>query len=426
MPPGYGEHLNRGHIMRARARWVVLIALVIAFGTACIFGGDDDDDATPEPTRTATTTITPATSTPTSTPTPTPTPTPVDPATLVRLNELQVIGTHNSYHLRPVPAVLMAIAQLRPDFAQAIDFSHRPLEEQLSLLRVRQLELDVFYDPEGGLYANRVGPALLGEDPASGLPELDEPGFKVMHAQDIDFETTCLTLVICLAEIEAWSDANPTHLPVLVLIEAKDEPLEDPIGAGFTIPLPIDAAALNALDEEIRSVVGEDDMLTPDELIGTHPTLEAAILADGWPTLAELRGQLLFALDSRDQRELYLAGHPSLVGRVMFTAALPGEDDAAFVKLNDAFGDADAIRAAVAAGYLVRTRADIDTLEAREGDTTRLAAALGSGAQFVSSDYPEPDEAFGTGYAATLPDGDLARCNPVSAGDDCDPAAFEE
>jgi hypothetical protein len=423
MPLDYGEHLNRGHIMRAGALRLMLISLAIVIGVACS-GGDDDDSATPTATRAAAVSATPATSTPTATPTPTPTP--VDPATLVRLNELQVIGTHNSYHLRPAPAVLAAIAQLRPDFAQAIEFSHRPLEEQLSLLGVRQLELDVFYDPEGGLYANRVGPGLLGQDPASGLPELDEPGFKVMHSQDIDFETTCLTLVICLEEIEAWSDAHPAHLPVLILIEAKDEPLEDPIGAGFTIPLPIDAAALNALDEEIRSVIGEDDMLTPDELIGMHETLEAAILADGWPTLAELRGQLLFALDSRDQRELYLAEHPSLVGRVMFTAALPGEDDAAFVKLNDAFGDADEIRAAVEAGYLVRTRADIDTIEAREGDTTRLEAALASGAQFVSSDYPESDEAFGTGYVATLPDGGLVRCNPVSADADCDPAAFEE
>ena len=66
------------------------------------------------------------------------------------------------------------------------------------------------------------------------------------------------------------------------------------------------------------------------------------------------------------------------------------------MKLNDPIGDFDAIQADGAAGYVVRTRADADTVEARSGDTTPRDAALASGAQWVSTDYPVPDPDFGS------------------------------
>jgi hypothetical protein len=52
---------------------------------------------------------------------------------------------------------------------------------------------------------------------------------------------------------------------------------------------------------------------------------------------------------------------------MIFTNSTPGDPDAAFVKLNDPFDPA--IPTTVAAGYIVRTRADADTVEARTGDT---------------------------------------------------------
>ncbi len=118
-------------------------------------------------------------------------------------------------------------------------------------------------------------------------------------------------------------------------------------------------------------------------------------------------------------RLLYLDGRPNLEGRVLFTNGVPGEADAAFVKRNDPQGSFDEIQQLVADGYLVRTRADADTDEGRSGDTTRRDAALASGAQFVSTDYPEPDPDFGTGYELRFEDGRPARCNPVSAPAGC-------
>jgi hypothetical protein len=141
--------------------------------------------------------------------------------------------------------------------------------------------------------------------------------------------------------------------------------------------------------------------------------------------LRDARGKVLFALDNGgSKRDSYVAGHPALAGRVLFTDSPPGAPEAAFVKLNDPLADGPLITDLVRAGYIVRTRADADTMEARTGDTTRREAALASGAQFVSTDYRELGP-FGTDYMVELPGGLAARCNPVSASLGCLATALE-
>ncbi|MDX1735380.1 MAG: Ca2+-dependent phosphoinositide-specific phospholipase C, partial [Halioglobus sp.] len=128
------------------------------------------------------------------------------------------------------------------------------------------------------------------------------------------------------------------------------------------------------------------------------------------------RGRILFALDNGGaKRDLYIEGHPSLTGRVLFTDSPAGTPEAAFMKKNDPRPDPEGIAELVRQGYMVRTRADADTEEARSGDTMRRDTALATGAQFISTDYPVPDPAF-TDYRVTLPGGGIARCNPVNPG----------
>jgi hypothetical protein len=131
---------------------------------------------------------------------------------------------------------------------------------------------------------------------------------------------------------------------------------------------------------------------------------------------------VLFALDNTDHhRTEYLRGNPSLEGRVLFVSSPPGEPSAAFVKMNEAIGEgARRILETVKGRYLVRTRADVPTEEARSGSTTRREAAFRSGAQYVSTDYPEPSP-FGSGYSARLPRAERlpSRCNPVTAPVGC-------
>lgn len=343
----------------------------------------------------------------------------------IRINQIQTMGSHNSYHEISSPAE----RQLRRSFLGAVDdsftYTHRPLDVQLQSEKIRQIELDVFADAQGGRYATPLLRQLTGGGPYD--PVMSQPGMKVLHVQDVDYRSTCLTLQACLTTVEQWSDANPKHMPIAILLELKDENID--IGSfDFVDPEPFDAAAMDRLDDEIREVVGPDDMITPDDVRGSHATLEDAVTGDGWPTLGESRGKVMFLMDNGGSfRTRYLAGHPNLQDRVLFTNANPGDADAAFVKRNDAIGSHDEIQALVRAGYMVRTRADEPAVQAASNDRTTLDAALSSGAQWVSTDYPVPGHAayFGTDYVAALPGELVARCNPLNGVPGCWPVAID-
>ena len=334
----------------------------------------------------------------------------------VRLNQLQMIGSHNSYHLEAPKVEADLRAQIDPAGQEALEYGHLPLQQQFSQQAVRQIELDVWADPNGWLYAS----PLIRWATNGGPYELAmlAPGTKVLHIQDIDYHSTCLTLVVCLREVRGWSSRHRTHAPIAILLELKDTPVPF-AGLPFVIPVPWDTARMDALDAEIRSVFRERDMITPDDVRGRSRTLEKAVTTRGWPTLGRSRGQVLFLMDNEGAyRTSYLAGHPSLRGRVLFTNSTPGQPDAAFVKENDPTG-ANGARIAdeVRRGYVVRTRADVDTQQARTGDTSMRDAALASGAQWVSTDYPAPgiSARFGTAYVVQLPGRTAVRCNPVNA-----------
>ena len=342
----------------------------------------------------------------------------------VAMNEVQMLGTHNSYHVQPRPALLELLLMTAPTVFGAWEYTHIPLDRQFAEEGIRQIEIDVFADPQGGLFARRGGLVLINEDPNSGIPELQQPGFKVLHIQDYDFETNCLTFVECLGTVRAWSDAHPHHLPIVILTELKDDPVPDVGVGGVAMPVPIGPAELDALDGEIRSVFPRRKLITPDDVRRGRATLEDAVLSFGWPRLGVARGKVLFLMDNRGHyRSDYLAGHPTLEKRILFTDADPGDPDAAFVERNDS-SDAS-IPGIVAAGYLVRTRADADTHEARSGNTAPRDAAIASGAQCVSTDYPVPNPDFGTGYFVAIPDGMPARCNPVNGPPGCRDEALE-
>ena len=168
-----------------------------------------------------------------------------------------------------------------------------------------------------------------------------------------------------------------------------------------------------------------DQLIVPDDVRGNYATLESAVLTQGWLPLQESRGRIMFALDNGGETlQRYISGHPSLEGRVLFTDSEPGTAEAAFIKQNDPLANPGEIEMLVELGYMVRTRADADTVQARNGDTTQRDAALASGAHFISTDYPVPNPEFGTDYQVSIPGGNIARCNPVSGPVDCDPAAL--
>ena len=307
----------------------------------------------------------------------------------IRLNQLQAVGTHNSYHVAPVDEPFAGF--------EPWQYFQDPLDVQLGEQGVRQFELDINVANDG-----------------SGA-------LDVFHVPLVDQLTTCLALVDCLGTIKGWSDANPEHAPVAVLLELKDNDLGFPVPYGFWQP-----GDLDRLDASVRSVFGEDDMFTPDDLRGSRATLPEAIAKDGWPELDAVRGQVMFLMDNGGTlRNWYRDGRPGLSGRVIFTNAVPGGDDAAFIKRNDAIGDFADIQSLVAQGYVVRTRTDSDTVQARTNDTTTRDAAITSGAQWVSSDFVVPGRAFGTPYVVAVPGGTPARCNPINSPSWCTSGLIE-
>ncbi|MCU1498178.1 MAG: hypothetical protein JWM47_2131 [Acidimicrobiales bacterium] len=355
--------------------------------------------------------------------------TPAQPDDDLRLDQIQVIGTHNSFHVAAPAGEHALLEALDPEEAAARTYTHPSLATQVGEQKVRQLELDVFADAEGGLYADPILRREAGLGPyLDEVPEMAEPGTKVLHEQDVDYHSACPTLVTCLTELESWSDANPTHVPVAINIQFKDGPLIFNV-PGQARPERWTSAAMDVLDGEIRSVLSADDLITPDDVRGSRATLEEAVLDKAWPTLGESRGKFLFLMvNGEPYRSSYLESHPNLAGAVLFTNADPGQPDASYIGIDDPTTDSDLIADLVGRGYLVRTRADVPDDQERTGDTTRRDAALESGAHWISTDHPGPDGAeprTGTDYVVELPGFRPARCNPVSGPETCQDARVE-
>lgn len=329
-----------------------------------------------------------------------------------RMNQVQVLGSHNSYKQAIDPSLRSILRSKMGDRLNGLEYSHLSLSAQLDL-GLRSLELDVVHDPAGGLYASPRGIELVRDKGLPAGPPYDpeglmkRPGLKVLHVPDIDFRTSAYTLALALKELKSWSDAHPRHVPIVVTMNAKDSGVNE---AGYVRPLPFDAAALDAWDNEIRTALPKNKLITPDDVRGSYSTLESAVLAHAWPTLDKARGKFLFVLDETGEKlERYIAGHPSLQGRVMFVNLEEGRPEAAFRIVNEPVEKLTYIQYLVRSGYMVRTRADADTVEARKADYSRWKAALASGAQIISTDYYKPDPELGTKYQIRLPGDKPAR-----------------
>jgi Phosphoinositide phospholipase C, Ca2+-dependent len=303
----------------------------------------------------------------------------------LRLNQVQVLATHNSYHIQqdvPIPA------------SQTTQYTHAPLDQQLESQGVRGFELDVANAPDGQ--------------------------FPVLHTPVVDATSNCTPLAQCLGVVRQWSTAHPGHVPIFILIEPKDDAtarLLDPTLREF------DAAGLDQLDALVRSSLGRQ-LITPDSVRGDSPTLRDAIVGRSWPTLARTRGKVMVILNSAGAtRDVFLQGHPSLEGRAMFVTAAERSPAAAVIKVDEP--DEQRIQRLVNEGFIVRTRADADLVEARAQDFTRRDITLRSGAQIVSTDFEVAVPAIGGGYVVQIPAGTPGRCTPVNAPENCRPSDVE-
>lgn len=289
---------------------------------------------------------------------------------VLRLNHIQTKSTHNSFHIETPNNTVV-------DW----HYTHAPLDVQLGAQGVRHVELDIRFN---------------------GSLEL----FEVYHLPIVDEQTTCRKFTDCLRVIKTWSDGHRAHHAIVIQIEMKD-----------TVASEIAESYFESLHKEIRSVWPDNRVFTPDELQGSEPTLRDAVMKHGWPTLGELRGQVLFALDDvKSNRDLYTRNLTSLAGRILFADSLPSQPIAAIAILNDALVSASVITEALAANMLVRTFVD--------GAQERRDAALTNGVHFLTTDFPAP--VTGMDYYFEVPGGTPSRCNPITAPKECTPEAIED
>lgn len=296
---------------------------------------------------------------------------------VLRINHIQVKGTHNSYHLEPDIVLHGSHA-----------YSHAPLNEQLDVQGVRAFELDIHRDSAGST------------------------DLSVYHLAFIDAKTTCSAFTDCLSTVKAWSDNNPCHVPILIWIEPKDD------AGGVSI------GDLQIVDDAILSVFGPAQLITPDDVRGSRANLREAIDLDGWPTLGQSRGKVMFMLlDSGGHRSGYLASG-TLAGRVMFVdtnADELGEPWAGVAKINNP-ASAD-IAPALAADILVASNVcAADQSDSSCGDN--LTAGLDNGVHMLKDDIPWPVSS--RSYSSVIPGGNPARCNPVTAPPSCTAVAIED
>jgi len=329
----------------------------------------------------------------------------------LRIDQLRLLGTHNSYHVAPDPIVSKLIAAAAPAEARSIACTQRPLGEQLRGLGIRHLELDCYRDPDGGLYRSPLGLTLAATagspPPLAWQEELAAPGIKVLHSPGFDFRTTVPTLEAALEVVKDWSDDHPRHVPLFLLIELKSDAFAPPQ------PPPWNEEGFAELEATILAVFPRGRILAPDDVRGGSRTLREAVAGRGWPAVDDHRGKIVCLMDNEGSvRDAYLAPSEILEGRLLFTSVAPDHPAAAFMKRNDPVGDHDEIRRLVDAGFVVRTRVDAGLVEPAAGDLGRFEKALSSGAQLLSTDLPEPDARF-PGYRITLPappaEGDAAR-----------------
>ncbi len=296
------------------------------------------------------------------------------------INELRLAATHNSYHRQPDALRSFFLGLGAPGEPAKLAYSHRTLWEQLES-GVRGFELDV---------------RLRGER------------FEITHVPLVDDRTASPSLAGAFEELALWSARSPGHLPLFVLLELKNdwEVLDPKLR-------PFDRISLARLDALARDALGPL-LFPPDEIRGAYASPLEAVRERGWPALGSALGRVFVIIHEDERyRDEYLAAYgPALKGGAFFTCAPEGGSsgaaayDGLFAILNDP-GD-PRIAAALAAGLIVRTRADADAM----ADPLKAAAALASGAQIVSTDYPPGGPAHASGYLFSFGGASAAAFRP--------------
>lgn len=279
----------------------------------------------------------------------------------VKINEIAVIGTHNSYQLLgtlPKRGLMKALQII--SFGAVENKAVFEMDTFTAQLErgVRNLEIDIeAVDSEGDV------------------------SFIVAHKAILDNVSSAYDFAKGLEEIALWSDNNPGHLPVYLLIEPKGD--VPPINnmKNFSLSYALE------LDKVIRRTLGER-LLTPEEARGEFVSMEVMRKADRWPTLKEAAGKIIVLMHPCDVTQEYIDSDASIGTQAMFPMLCFEDIDkpyASFIIDNDPEGAAENNKKTVDENNLmVRTRAD----DYPDFSDERYKFANECGSHIITTDYP--------------------------------------
>lgn len=233
----------------------------------------------------------------------------------MKLNELRYLATHNSYKQGVSRATgLFYDSAAFGAISGKYDYVFDDLTTQFNN-GIRSIEIDFFKNPT-------------------------EDGFtiRILHNAIFERASSMLDLELALTEMKMWSDYNPGHLPVIVLVEPKTSG-----GQGLK---PMDTEAHVYAGELLEKVLG-DKLYTPEDMLGGYRDFAALRAANGYPEVRDVLGKFIFLhhRTGKDDWEFF-AIDPALKKQKMFyITSVPGKkadaaerermDDVAFLLANN-------------------------------------------------------------------------------------------
>lgn len=269
----------------------------------------------------------------------------------IKLNDVQILASHNSYKKKGSALGKLFIG-LGDSFeeANALKYGYENFTNQLNT-GMRSMEIDV---------------------------RLRKTSFVLTHVPLVDNSSVAPDFAMGLEEIKLFSDHNPNHFPIIILMEIKDDwmVLDHALQN-------IGPEQLESLDKLLIEKLGET-LYMPNEMLETGKTLQETVTSTGWPSVQSLLGKVVFILHPGSFTTSYVGLDESLSSQAMFPGLYKDEVDqdfASFVVHNDI--DIVSISSLVNQGFIVRTRID-DYLSFEQENYEN---AILSGAQILSSDF---------------------------------------
>lgn len=208
--------------------------------------------------------------------------------------------------------------------------------------------------------------------------------FESTHHPILDRSGSTINFELALQELAMWSDNNPNHLPITILLEPKEWYLELS-GHNFK------KQDYANLDASISEGLG-NRLCRPLDMLKDFDTFEEMRLADAWPSLEELRGKFIIMLHPSKRQPLYYELDPTLRSLSMFPAY-----DKRDVKLteqqmkmvnfaisNFPLKDSELIAEYDRQNFFIRTRLDIYP----DHHEDVFLAGIQSKANVLSTDFP--------------------------------------